>query len=212
MRSRRAILGLLTLGALAIAASMPAGATSAYHMNGQGSLTMGGGGLPSCLADQGDCDEVDISFSWGELTVQGVGPLQDQNVAGQYRCRSEGSNFQSRIRGNTSNFELTFNFQCESLTGVGPKYINGWFSNVTSNAGGAYHSVADHPHPTPVAPGAPAFKGYFFASESTNIDPDLVNESNGDPMSCGGGFAPTGMNGLRIQTAAFLGACTALAA
>lgn len=203
---------VLGLGAIAMAATVPVGASSAYHMNGQGSLTLGGGGLPSCMGGQGDCANVDIPFSWGELTVQGLGPLQDQNVAGQYNCNSEGSNFESRIRGNTSNFELTFNFQCEFLTGLGPRYINGWFSNVTSGAGGAYHSVADHPHPTPVAAGVPTFKGYFIASDTNNIDPDLVTASNGDPMSCIGGFAPTAMNGLRMQTAAFLGACTAVAA
>lgn len=201
----------LALGAIAAASVSPVGAASGYHMNGQGSLTMGGGGLPACMGGQGDCANVDISFDWGALTVQGLGVLQDQNVAGQYLCASQGSvgntAFQSRIRGNASNFELTFNFRCQSQTGVGPALISGWFSNVTSNATGAYHSVATHPHPTPVAPGAPVFKGYF---STANIHPYNITASNGDAMSCVGGFAPTAMNGLRIETAAFLGACTAV--
>lgn len=209
-RTRRMAM-IMVLGGVLASAIAPAGAQSAYHMNGQGSLTLNGGGLPACLAGQGDCANVDITFSWGDLTVQGSGLLADQNIAGQYKCRSEGSvggvPFQTRIKGNASNFELTFNFVCELLSGVGTDFINGWFSNVTSGSTGAYRDVKSHPHPTPVAPGAFAFKGYFAAS---NIHPYSIGNGNGEQMSCGGGFAPTSLNGLRITSAAFLGACTAV--
>lgn len=203
---------IMVLGAVLASGMLPAGATSGYHMNGQGSLTLNGGGLPACMGGQGDCANVDIAFSWGDLTVQGAGLLANIPVAGQYKCKSEGSigsvAFQTRIKGNASNFQLTFNFQCQLLTGEGSAFINGWFSNVTTaQSNPAYHSVASHPHPTPVAPGLFTFKGYFAP---TNTHPYSINNSNGQAMSCGGGFAPTSFNNLRITTAAFLGACTAV--
>lgn len=206
---------LLALAAIAITGFAPAGAASAYHMNGQGSITLGGAGLPACLpaVGQPDCANVDIPFSWGALTVQGAGPLQDQPVGGQYVCDSEGSvggtAFLSKIRGNTSNFELTFNFACTRSAGVGPANINGWFSNVAGSATAPYKSVAVHPHPTPVAKGVFSFKGYFAAS---NIHPYSIGASNGDAMTCGGGFAPTATSpssATRIIAAAFVGLCTA---
>ncbi|HVL90910.1 MAG TPA: hypothetical protein VM841_11825 [Actinomycetota bacterium] len=200
------------LAAMAIIGTTPAGAVSAYHMNGQGTITMQGAGLPSCLPVvlQGDCTHSDQTFSWGTLTVQGAGILQDAAVAGQYRCKSEGdvggTAFVSKIRGNTSNFELTFNFQCQNLSGVGPTFINGWFSNINGSAAAPYRSVAGHPHPTPVEKGVFTFKGYFT---KTNTHPYNINNGNGDAMTCVGGFAPSGFNGLKITTAAFAGACTA---
>lgn len=208
--STRRMAMVVVLGAVLASGAIPAGATSAYHMNGQGSLTLNGGGLPACMGGQGDCANVDITFSWGDLTVQGAGLLANNNIAGQYKCKSEGSvggvPFQTRIKGNASNFQLTFNFVCELLGGVGTNFINGWFSNVTSGSSGAYRDVSAHPHPTPVASGAFAFKGYFATS---NIHPYSIGNSNGEQMSCGGGFAPTSFSNLRITTAAFLGACTA---
>ncbi|HEX9696179.1 MAG TPA: hypothetical protein VGB64_07685 [Actinomycetota bacterium] len=203
---------LAALAAMAIIATSPAGAASAYHMNGQGTITMQGGGLPACapVIAQGDCTTSDQTFSWGDLTVQGVGLLQDAQVAGQYKCKSEGNvggvGFVSKIRGNASNFELTFNFQCTNLSGVGPAFINGWFSNVNGSATAPYRSVAGHPHPTPVEKGVFTFKGFFT---KTNTHPYSINASNGDGMSCVGGFAPSGFNGLKITSAAFAGACTA---
>lgn len=203
---------LAALAALAIVGVTPAGAASAYHMNGQGTITMQGGGLPSCapVILQGDCSNSDQTFSWGDLTVQGAGILQDAQVAGQYRCKSEGNvggtSFVSKIRGNTSNFELTFNFQCTNLSGVGPAFINGWFSNINGSATAPYRSVGTHPHPTPVQKGVFTFKGFFAKS---NIHPYAINASNGDGMSCVGGFAPSTFNGLKITAAAFAGACTA---
>lgn len=213
MRTKLLLVVALSLGL--VASLGPAQASSLYHMNGQGSLTIFGGGLPACLpvANVPDCANVDVTFSWNELVVQGAGLLQDQQISGQYSCKSEGSignvPFVSKIYGNTSNFQLTFNFQCTRLQGVGPQYINGWFSNVTANLTGPYHNVSSHPHPTPVAPGAPTFKGFFATS---NIHPYSIGASNGDAMSCGGGFAPTTVSGTRLTTAAFLGACTALEA
>lgn len=203
---------MLALAALAIIGVAPAGATSAYHMNGQGTITIDGAGLPACLhvVAQGDCTTTDTTFSWGDLTVQGVGLLQNAQIAGQYTCRSQGTvggvGFVSKIRGNTTNFELTFNFQCTNDNGVGTQYINGWFSNIAGSATAPYRSTAGHPHPTPVAAGAFAFKGYFVTS---NIHPYNINATNGDGMSCGGGFAPSVFNGLKIKSAAFVGACTA---
>lgn len=192
----------------------PASAASAYHMNGQGTITIGGAGLPACAGSTPNCSSPDNSFSWGELTVQGAGVLNNNAVAGTYTCRSEGTiggtPFESRIYGNTANFALTFNFQCTRDAGsVGPAFINGWFSNVTTEAlGGAYRSVSSHPHPTPVKGGAPFFKGYFIAS---NTHPNSISSANGEAMTCGGGFAPNGYNfGTNtIPTAAFIGACTA---
>lgn len=208
---------LAALAAIAVAGTIPAGAaTSAYHMNGQGTIKLLNGGLPACLPgiQQGDCVNVDIPFTWGELTVQGLGVLQDKQVAGQYKCASVGTvsglPFSSRIRGNTSNFELTFNFTCTPQSGAtGPAAINGWFSNVGGSATVPYRSVGTHPHPSPVAPGVFSFKGFFAAS---NIHPYSINASNGAPMSCQGGFAPTVLSGFRITEAGFVGLCTAAAA
>ncbi|MHB8513349.1 MAG: hypothetical protein ACYDCC_14390 [Actinomycetota bacterium] len=213
---------LSAIAALALSQFAPANATSLYQMNGQGSITIGGGGIPACLpvVQQGNCHSPNNSFSWGELTVQGAGLLQGAQVAGQYKCASEGivplqGSFESRIYGNTSNFELTFNFTCTPEPGaVGPAHINGWFSNVTDNAVGsnpAFHNVSSHPFPTPTGPGLFSFKGYFTTQ---NINPYNVNTHNGDPMACGGGFAPNNFNqtDLTIPTAAFLGTCQAVAA
>lgn len=197
---------------------VPSTATSAYHMNGFGEIQLGGGGLPACVeGTPSNCSSnYDSTFSWGELTVQGLGLLRDQEVAGQYLCNSEGDNFVSKIRGHTRSFVLTFNFHCENTTGAGPEFIDGWFSNCASNCEGAYKDVSVHPHPAPIAPGLFSFKGFFRTPNSANSDPDAVNASNGDPMSCVGGFAPTGTAGggfsdMTLTSAAFLGACTALA-
>lgn len=194
----------------------PASAASGYHMNGQGTITIGGAGLPACAGVGPNCSNPDNTFSWGELTVQGAGLLANQTVAGNYTCRSEGSiggvGFESRIYGSTANFALTFNFRCTRDAGsTGPAVINGWFSNITTEpvSSSAHHSVSSHPHPTPVRGGAPFFKGFFAASD---IHPYSINAGNGEAMTCGGGFAPNNYNSgaNTIPTAAFMGACTAV--
>lgn len=211
----RAALGFV-LAAIVAASMLPAGATSAYHMNGQGTITMGGDGIPGCVhvVEVPDCGSPAQTFDWGNLTVQGAGLLQDVTVAGSYQCRSTGNvagtPFVSKIRGNTTNFVLTFNFACTRSSGDGPASINGWFSNVTgSSSDPALQSTDGHEHPSPVMSGFFSFKGYFAAS---NIHPYNIDSGNGDPMSCGGGFAPVAMNGTKIKQASFVGECNALAA
>ncbi|GAC1414330.1 MAG: hypothetical protein NVSMB57_09920 [Actinomycetota bacterium] len=223
MRKGLKVAMLLAIAAITASAISPASAASLYQMNGQGSITLKGPGIPACTpgAAQGNCTSPDQAFSWGALTVQGAGLLQDKQVIGQYACASEsttrGNHFESRIFGNTSNFELTFNFSCTPLAGaVGPAHIVGWFSNVTSTAvaakSPAYHNVSIHPLPSPVAPGAFAFKGFFTTDGSLN--PYKVNASNGVPMACGGGFAPTNFDSTHLTSpsAAFVGDCQAVAA
>lgn len=202
-----------------VAALGPAQASSAYHMNGQGTVTIPGG-LPACLPVLGvpACTNPNNTFTWGNLTVQGLGVLQGFNVAGRYDCLSaESGVYESRIYGNTSNYQLTFNFRCAKNTVLdGPNYINGWFSNVTSDAvdalSVAYKKVpASHPAQALLQPGAPTFAGYFFASNTNNLDPDSIGPANGDAMICNGGFAPNDPSqGTSITTAFFAGACTAV--
>ena len=222
MRKGAKVAMLFAIAAMMVSAISPASAASVYQMNGQGSILLKGPGIPACTPGvaQGNCSNPDQVFTWGELTVQGAGLLQNKTVAGQYLCASESrsrtNSFESRIYGNTSNFELTFNFSCTPLAGaVGPDHIVGWFSNVTSAAvaakSPAYHNVSAHPLSLPVAPGAFAFKGFFTTQ---NVNPYSVNAGNGAPMACGGGFVPTNFDSthLTILSAAFIGDCQAVAA
>jgi hypothetical protein len=210
------------VAALALVASFgPAQASSAYHMNGQGTVTIPGG-LPACLpvVNVPACSSPNNTFSWGNLTVQGFGVLQGHNVAGQYTCLStETGVYESRIYGNTANYQLTFNFRCRANTVVdGPTYITGWFTNVVDDSvdalSVAYKKVpASHPGQPLLQKGAPTFAGYFFAHNTLNLDPDFVDAGNGDQMICNGGFAPNDpTQGTSITTAFFAGACTAVEA
>jgi hypothetical protein len=200
----------------------PAQASSLYHMNGQGTVTINGGGLPACLpvVNVPNCpaQNPNNTFSWGNLTVQGLGVLQGANVGGTYTCLSvETNKYESRIYGNTSNYQLTFNFRCTKATTVaGPDHINGWFSNVVDaavdNLSPAYQRVqSSHPAAPLLAPGAPVFAGYFSAAASNPL-PYAIGSTNGDPMICNGGFAPSDPSeGTSIINALFAGACTAVA-
>lgn len=207
MRSRRSLLLLVALTMLgAITMPNPAVATSAYHMNGQGEITVNSPGFPACLPFLGfpDCANVATTFTWGNLTVQGLGVLDETPVAGQYACASEGDGFVSTLSGNTSNFILTFNFQCTKTAGEGPNAIDGFFSNDAADG-----RLSGHPYLVQgfLTGGVPAFLGYFVQGAS-HVNP--LSIGSGEPMSCTGGFAPTQITGTRINKVFFVGECTAI--
>lgn len=136
--SKRAAAGIAAamFVALFVGFAPSAGAQTGYEMFGYGELVATEG--PGMAACPPACDQNPTTvYTFQTLPITGIGVLLGEAVAGNYNCPSNVT-----VVGNTSNFDLNWDFTCTKTDGLGPDVITGSFTN----------------HETP---GAPVFSGVF---------------------------------------------------